>query len=219
MNAMTRLPRHASSSMSASACLRLAMATVLMALAACSTTVPAPVLLSLPPAVTDATPSAAPPSAAASAPLLAVHRVGLPEYEVSRRVRYRADASTLAEWPNTYWAERIEIGVTREFVSALRRQLPGWTTCETECAETQPTLALQVDVVPMDFVRSAKELQARARIVVRAGTGAARPLASTERSYTLPAGADTPQAQAEAMTELIRQIAKDSATLVQTVPR
>ena len=80
---------------------------------------PTPVLLSLPPAVTAAAPVAV-PAASTSPALLAIRRVGIPEYLVARRVRYRADASTLAEWPNTYWAERIEIGVSREFVSALR---------------------------------------------------------------------------------------------------
>jgi uncharacterized lipoprotein YmbA len=172
-------------------------------------------LLSLPPAVTDA-PAALPPTLGASAPLLAVGRIGLPEYELARRVRYRSEPSTLAEWPNTYWAERIEIGATREFVSALRQQLPGWATCETECAESTPSLALQVNIVPMDFVRSAKEMQARARIVVREGKGAARPLASTEQAYTLPASGDTAQAQAEVTTQLLRQIAKDAAALVKS---
>ncbi|MBS0448100.1 MAG: membrane integrity-associated transporter subunit PqiC [Proteobacteria bacterium] len=192
-----------------------AAAFALAALAACSSPTPAPVLLSLPPAVVDA-PAAAPQTAAASAPLLAIHRVALPEYIVARRVRYRADPSTLVEWPNTYWAERIEVGVSREFASALRQQLPGWSTCENNCGESQPLLAVQVDLVPMDFVRSAKLIQSRARISVMTGHGAARMLASAERDYDVPVGADTAQAQAEAITVLIRKVAADAAALVKT---
>jgi uncharacterized lipoprotein YmbA len=205
MNALTFLPRSGGRS---SAMVAAALASALVA--GCSSPTPAPVLLSLPPAVTEAQATATP----ASAPLLAVRRVSLPEYVVARRVRYRADPSTLAEWPNTYWAERIEIGVSREFVSALRRQLPGWSMCENDCGEAAPTLALQVDIVPLDFVRSAKQLQARARITLLAGSGAARPLAATERAYDLPASADTAQAQAEATTALIQKVAADAAALI-----
>lgn len=176
---------------------------------------PTPVLLSLPPAVTTAAPVAAPAAAAATAApqLLAIRHVGIPEYLVARRVRYRADASTLVEWPNTVWAERIEIGVLREFVSALRQQLPGWALCEATCGDLVPTLALQVELVPMDFVRSTQRLQARARITLSSGA-APRVLSTQERVYDLPASADTPQAHAQAVTELIRQVAQAAAPLV-----
>ena len=137
----------------------VALALVAAVLAACASPSPAPVLLTLPPALPSppgavpAAPSA--PAPGASAPVLAVRRVAIPEYLVARRVRYRADASTLAEWPNTYWAERIEIGVSREFVAALRQQLPGWALCDTNCGDQIPTLTLQVELVPMDYLRAA----------------------------------------------------------------
>ena len=179
-----------------------------------------PVLLSLPPAVTPSAAPAAPAvptsgPASAAPQLLAIRRIGIPEYLVARRVRYRADASTLAEWPNTFWAERIEIGVSREFVSALRQQLPGWAVCESNCGDLQPAVALQVELAPMDFVRSTQHLQARARITLSSGASA-RALGTEERVYDLPASADTPQAHAQAMTELMRQIAQAVAPLVQS---
>jgi uncharacterized lipoprotein YmbA len=180
-------------------------------LAACASPSPAPILLTLPPAVNAA---AASPAAAASAPLLAVRRVNIPEYLVARRVRYRADASTLAEWPNTYWAERIEIGVSREFVSALRQQLPGWTFCDTNCGDQTPALSLQVDLVPMDYLRSAQKLTARARITVSSGTVVSQVLQTQELPYELPSAADTAQGQSQAIAELIRQVAQASAPLV-----
>ena len=198
---------------------RLSVAVCAALLAGCAAAPSAPpVLLSLPPAVTTSAAPAAPAGpasgpASAAPQLLAVRRVGIPEYLVARRVRYRADASTLAEWPNTFWAERIEIGVSREFVSALRQQLPGWAVCESNCGDLQPAVALQVDMAPMDFVRSTQRLQARARITLSGGSSA-RVLSTEERVYDLPAGADTPQAHAQAMTELIRQVAQGVAPLV-----
>ena len=181
---------------------------------------PAPVLLTLPgssPNVAAANGADAAASGAATGqPLLAVRRIAIPEYLVARRVRYRADPSTLAEWPNTYWAERIEIGVSREFVSALRSQLPGWSLCENTCGDRVPSLALQVEMVPMDYLRSAQKLQARARAVVSSAGGNPRVLQVQEWSYELPASADTAQGQAQAVAELIRQVATATATLVKT---
>jgi uncharacterized lipoprotein YmbA len=139
-------------------------------------------------------------------------RVSIPEYVVARRVRYRADAATLAEWPNTYWAERIEIGVSREFVSALREQLPGWAICETHCGDQAPALTLQVDLVPMDFVRSAQQLRAHARLTL--GDGTTRVLRVEQRSYALPAAGDTAQAQAQAIATLIRKVAAEAAPMI-----
>ena len=186
-------------------------------LAACASPSPAPVLLTLPPAASNLVSATEVP--AASAPLLAVRRVNIPEYLVARRVRYRADASTLAEWPNTFWAERIEIGVSREFVSALRQQLPGWALCDTNCGDAVPALSLQVDLVPMDLVRGAGRLQARARIVLSSGSLPPRELKTQELSYDVPAGGDTAQAHAQAISELLRQVALAVAPMVRDAPR
>ena len=191
--------------------LKLAPTLLIGLLAACASPSPAPVLLTLPPAAATA---AVAPVAAASAPVLAVRRVNIPEYLVARRVRYRADASTLAEWPNTYWAERIEIGVSREFLAALRQQLPGWAFCDTNCGDQVPTLSLQVDLVPMDYLRASQKLQARARISVSSDTTVPRVLQTQEVPYELTASADTAQAQAQLIGELIRQVAQAAAPLV-----
>ena len=132
---------------------------------------------------------------------------------MARRVRYRADASTLAEWPNTFWAERIEIGVTREFVSALQQQLPGWFVCDTSCGNQVPVFTLQVDMAPMDYVRAAQKLQARVHISLSGGA-TQNVLKMQELAFELPSGADTPQAQAQTMTELLRRTAAATAPLV-----
>ena len=183
-------------------------------LAACAASSPAPVLLTLPPVAQAVAAAPAMPNASAASPLLAVRRINIPEYLVSRRVRYRADASTLAEWPNTYWAERIEIGVSREFMSALRAQLPNWSLCDTSCGDQVPALTLQVDLVPMDYLRSAQKLQARARITL-SGAGVSPTVIQTqELAYDLPATADTAQAQAQTIATLLQQVAAATAPLI-----
>lgn len=201
----------------------IAALTATLAAGCASDPVPAPILLTVPSASPGAAvpngPDAAASAAGTNQPLLAVRRIAIPEYLVARRVRYRADPSTLAEWPNTFWAERIEIGVSREFVSALRSQLPGWSLCENNCGDRTPTLALQVEMVPMDYLRSTQKLQARARVVVSSAGGNPRVLQTQEWSYELPASADTAQAHAQAVAELIRQVATSTATLVRNTSR
>ena len=192
---------------------KLAPVALAAVVAACASSSPAPVLLTLPPTGALATAAVA-PGEPASAPLLAVRRVAIPEYLVSRRVRYRADAATLAEWPNTYWAERIEISVSREFVSALRQQLPGWTMCDTNCGDQMPGLNLQVSFVPMDFVRGARTLQARARITLSGASLPARELSTKDLSVEIPAHADTAQAHAQAISTLIEKVAAEAAPMI-----
>ncbi len=191
----------------------VALAALLATLvAACASPSPAPVLLTLPPAMAPI--NAAAPAAPASAPLLAVRRVNIPEYLVARRVRYRADPATLGEWPNTYWAERIEIGVSREFVAALRQQLPGWSICDTSCGDQAPALTLQVNLVPMDYLRSAQKLQAQARITLSGAGVPAKVLDTKELSVDIPATADTVQGHAQAIATLIEKVAAETAPMI-----
>jgi uncharacterized lipoprotein YmbA len=193
---------------------RLVSLACLLLLGGCGTPVPAPVLLTLPPIAAEV--AAAPPGSLATMPHLAVRRVAIPEYLVARRVRYRADPATLAEWPDTYWAERIEIGVTREFTSALRQQLPGWDLCQTSCGDQEAGLTLQVDLVPMDYLRGARSLQGRAHVTVSAPT---RMLVTREFAYDIPSTADSAQAQAQAISTLLQRVAADAAPLVREARR
>ena len=237
------------------------IAVLLMSLlSGCATSLPAPLLLTLPAAapngarveplaVASATATAPAPDASQRQPppqpqpQLAVRRVTLPEYLVSRRVRYRADAATLAEWPNTYWAERIEIGVAREFAAALRRQLPGWGVCDGSCGEPAALLSLDVDMLAMDYLRGSQTLRAQARITVRAtepgdlrgvgllngngnghaNTNGAAPaplrMPTDDLTFDLPVRTDTAQAHAEAIAALLQQVARAAALRVQAVPR
>lgn len=185
---------------------------ILAALAGCASSPPS-VLLALPAAVAPAT---AVRQVTSAMPVLAIGRLDLPEYLVSKRVRYKVDATTVGEWPETFWAERIEVGATREFVAALQRQLPAWRVCDANCSELLPAAALQVAVIEMDYLRSAARLHGKVRITVGAGggSGASKEMRGEERVYDVAANGDTAQAQAQAVTELLRRIAVDAAALV-----
>jgi len=182
-------------------------------LAACASA-PPPMLLTLPPAVS--------PAAAVAAPgtprVLAVGRPEIPEYLVARRVRYRAEASTLGEWPDAFWAERIEVGVAREFNAALRERLPGWRLCEANCSEQSPAASLQVMLTRMDYVRGERRLKANARIMLWSTERVPRLLQGGEFGYDIGGDADTPQSQAATVTELLRRVAADAAASVAKVP-
>ena len=189
---------------------RLVLAAVPLAagLGACAASSPAPLLLALPAAADAAPPAAAPPAAAAAPPLLVVRRVGVPEYLLARRVRFRSDASTVAEWPNAFWAERLEIGVTREFAAALRARLPGWDVCDGSCGDAAPARVLQLELTALDFLRDARRLQARGRLTLYGGGAVLRtqPLAAD-----IDAAADSPQGQAQAIAEALGRLADAAA--------
>lgn len=195
-------------------------------LAGCASDTPRPTLITLP-AVAVAPVAASAPAAAASAPVLVVRRVAIPEYLASRRVRFRADASTLAEWPNTYWAERIEVGVSREFTAAMRQALPGWTVCEGTCADRTAGYSLQVELQPFDYRRASGPavpatpglLQARAHAILATTEAPPRVLHSLELPLDRPVAADTPQAHAQAMSEALQALAQRLAGAVTAATR
>lgn len=182
-----------------------------LTLAGCASAPPS-ILLSLPAA-------SSPPTGAAvrtvdlAMPVLAVGRLELPEYLVSRRVRYKIDASTVGEWPETYWAERVEVGISREFNAALQQQLPGWRICDANCTPQGAATALQVAVVQLDYVRSERRLVGKVRLTLEDTSVAHTVLRGEERAYQVAASGDTAQAQARAMTELLQQVARDAAAL------
>ncbi|NML15861.1 PqiC family protein [Azohydromonas caseinilytica] len=154
----------------------------------------------------------------ATAPVLVVRRLGLPEYLLARRVRYRADTTTVDDWPRTFWAERIEVAMTRELTAALRQRLPGWTLCNASCGaaagEAEPRAqTLRLEFSPLDFRRDRHELFTVVRGSLEAPDGTL--LQRIERRYTLPARADTPQAHAELLGELLQRLAADLSPLVQ----
>ncbi|WP_157270319.1 ABC-type transport auxiliary lipoprotein family protein [Azohydromonas aeria] len=193
---------------------------LLLLLAGCAGSPPPSTVLLALPTLGDAGPAGAPAAPTAQSldpqrPVLVVRRVVLPEYLLARRVRFRANDTTVDDWPGTFWAERIEVGMTRELAGALRAALPGWTLCNASCTDgsdgaAQPRAwALRLEFAPLDYRRDRRELFTVARASLEAPDGIT--LQRSERRYTLQAAADTPQAHAAVLGELLRRVAADVA--------
>jgi uncharacterized lipoprotein YmbA len=192
------------------------------ALSACSS-LPPPTLLSLPlpsepaPAATTsvlakAVPPASSASSAAAAKFLIVRRVNVPEYLQTDAVRYRAADNTLAEWPGTAWAERLEVGLTGHLVLQLRQALPpGWSVCDAHCPAWPNGLVLVVDISPLDYVRPAGQLRADVHWRVMDASGAPKLVSSGGSALTEAVTPDSPVGQATAMSKVLGNIALEVA--------
>jgi uncharacterized lipoprotein YmbA len=196
-----------------------ALLALLLALAACTSNDPPPLLLTLPAPPVPAAAAAQPPAGTAPRTLV-LRRVSLPEYVLTRRVRYRDSASSLADWPNTYWAERIEVAVTRALAEALRARLPGWIVCDGACADaTQGDALLLVDYQTLDFARpstgaATPRLQAVAAV---SGSVGGNTRWRSEHRTTIEAAADTPRAHATAIGQAVQALAQQLAADAQAL--
>lgn len=203
--------------------LSLCAAALLAALLPACTSAPPTVFLALPTsdavAVVPAAASAA-SEASALSQVLIVRRVGVPEYLDVNAVRYRTDASTLAEWPNTAWAERPAVALTRELVARLRVALPGWTVCDGSCPGGQVGRVLQAEWAPLDYLRAQRTLNAELRYSVSgvsAGVSTAV-ITAAPRSGTLrlnqAVSPDTAAGQASALATVVDAAAQAIAASV-----
>jgi uncharacterized lipoprotein YmbA len=183
--------------------LRLALLATVV-LAACAAPSLPVTLLTLPPRLETAAPAPLDPRR-----VLQIGRVAVPEYLSARSARYRADDSSLAAWPGTVWAERLEISLTRDLAAALRARLPGWQVCDDHCP-APPSHRLVVDLNVLEQVRSRGELQAQAswswRPTARDGQAV-----TGQRSGLMRGLADTPQAGAVAMAAWVDSLATSIA--------
>ncbi|WP_374595172.1 membrane integrity-associated transporter subunit PqiC [Aquabacterium sp.] len=154
-----------------------------------------------------ASPAAAPASAASAvSPVLIVRRVGVPEYLDVSAVRYRADASTLAEWPSTAWAERPAVALTRELVARLRLALPGWTVCDGTCPSGQGGRVVQAEWAPLDYLRAQGTLSAELRYSITnptAGVDQSAALRTGSQRWSLPVSPDSAAGQARAIASVV----------------
>lgn len=215
-------------------------------------------------------PATGPATGPASERTLSVRRVVLPEYLQATGVRFRTDGALLDEWPDTLWAERLEVAASRRLADALRRELPGWSICEGVCPGAALGPAVLVEFSALDYLRPQGRLEAQVRwravaagpesglvpALLRAarrpgntgpsvfaapspGPGANVPAAAAPadapsaastadapvpalplpapRQYSVPVTSDTPQAQAEAIAEVLDRVARETAeALVRT---
>lgn len=189
------------------------MAVLALGLGACSTA-PVPTLLSLPlPPSQPAAPAVASlPASAASAPrFLTLRRVNIPEYLQTDAVRYRNADSTLAEWPNTAWAERLEVGLTNHLALLLRQALPSWTVCDSHCPSMPTGQVLIVNIAPLDYVRTAGQLRADVNWRITGPGSTPNPIFTGSNISSTTVSPDTPVGQAAAMSTLLNQVAQDVA--------
>lgn len=188
-----------------------------LGLGACSTA-PMPTLLSLPlppaPAAAASKVSASPASGASAPRFLTLRRVNIPEYLQTDAVRYRNADSTLAEWPNTAWAERLEVGLTNQLALLLRQALPSWTVCDSHCPSMPTGQVLIVNIAPLDYVRSAGQLRADISWRITGPGSTPTPVHVGGGSSSTPVSPDTPVGQAAAMSQLLDQVAQDVASTV-----
>ncbi len=179
-------------------------------LAACSST-PPPTFITLP---ASEAPLAASPAASAgegiAGPVLVVRRVGVPEYLDVSAVRYRAEDSTLGEWPNTAWAERPAVALTRELVARLRVALPGWTVCDGACPAGLSGWVVQADWAPLDYLRESKQLRAELRYTLSTADASTAPRAAVKR-LSLPVSPDSASGQARALAAVVDDAARTIA--------
>lgn len=176
--------------------------------------VPRPMLLTVSPAPAAGAALAASPSAAQR--VLVLRRVELPEYLLARRVRYRDGASTLAEWPDAVWAERLEVGVTRELAAALRQRLAGWTVCDGACADgSVGETLLHVEFAVLDLRRAAARLQVSAAAQM---TRRNAPGWSWSQAFEASVPGDGPQAHADAIGGALGRVADALAARLVSAP-
>ena len=143
--------------------------------------------------------------------LLQLGRLEIPEYWQSRAVRYRLGPQDVRAWEDTVWAERVEVGLTRNLTVELSRRLPpGWQLCATQSCG-QPGLRparLLVSLSPMDYDRGTRTLSTWAHWTLADADGTAlRQGARTLNVPARPEDGDTPAAQAQALAMLAREVA------------
>jgi uncharacterized lipoprotein YmbA len=147
--------------------------------------------------------------------VLLVRSLTVPEYMRSRRVRYWADPETVAQWPDAYWAERIEVGMTREFIAALRAALPRWRICEANCGDSTPAISLTVDLLRLDLVRRQHEILVTAQPAI-SDTAVPPSPARLDPIWHLatPVTADSAQGEAQAIATMLDSLAQRAAVVV-----
>lgn len=148
---------------------------------------------------------------AAPAPTVVVRRVQIPEYLQSIQVRYRSSAQTLAEWPATRWAERLEVSLTRHLSQQLNTRMPAGSVCDTACAGSPKVSSLQVSYLMLDQVRPQGLMHAQVHWVLTPASGDTQASKMGQLTLNEPVQSDDASGQAAAMARLNAQLASQIA--------
>jgi len=175
-------------------------------LAGCATRAPAQHLVALPPAPSSAS------QPTVTGVIVTLRRVTLPEYLQSRDLRFRDGAAGIVSWPGSVWAERVEIGATRELAQALQRALPAAVVCDNACADVaQGRQVLAVDVSRLDIDRAARRLDGELRWTLLDPRAPQAGLRSAIVTRSLPLDDDSAEAAARALSALLGVAADEVA--------
>lgn len=160
------------------------------------------------------TPVATPTTAQVSTPVAAtivLRRVHIPEYLQSNHVRFRTSAETLSEWPDTRWAERLEVSLTRHLRLQLGSLWPAGVLCDTHCPDSARTASLQVNYQTLDYLRPRGVMQAQVSWSLTPPSGATLAARQGRFSLSEPVSTDNAAGQAAAMARLNAQLAQHVA--------
>ena len=196
----------------------LALGLTLSLLAGCSNRPHGLTLLALPTDPPDAQVVAPATTARGNTPAAAnivLRRVQIPEYLQSNHVRFRNSAETLSEWPDTRWAERLEVSLTRHLLQQLGSLLPAGVLCDTHCPDTARAASLQVNYQALDYLRHRGLLQAQVSWSLTPASGTTLPARQGHFSLSEPVTTDSAAGQAAAMARLnarlVQQVAQGLA--------
>ena len=181
----------------------LACVAVVAVMSGCASSAPEQRLLALP---TPALPASAAPTAGPGTRWLQLGRLDIPEYWQSRSVRYR-EGTELKTWDNTVWAERVEVGLTRNLSIELEHALPApWRLCPLRCegATRHPVRAL-ISLSPMDYELGTQTLTAWAQWTLLSDDG--RVLRTSSAPVQSKGSGTNAAAQSDAMAGLMKAVA------------
>lgn len=184
-------------------------------IAGCASSAPEQHLLALPtPAFPD---KASVPAQAGDTRWLQVGRLEIPEYWQSRAVRYR-EGNEVKTWENTVWAERVEVGLTRNLGIELEHALPApWQLCPQRCdGSARRPVRLLISLSPMDYDRNTQTLSAWAQWTLIGAEGQA--LRTSSQALQSKGSGTQAAAQTDAMAGMMKAVAALLARDVPLVP-
>jgi uncharacterized lipoprotein YmbA len=158
----------------------------------------------------DAAPAAAASAVAAGAPVIELRPVQVPDYLDSTDIVRRVSANQVVPSPLGQWGERLSVGITRDLVGTLSRQLPG-LTIETR-GGYEPSRRLLVSVERFEIAPDGRcVLVALWRLTTADGKVQAP---AEEATFVETAGSGTDAAAAAAMTLAVDALAGQMAVTV-----
>ncbi|MDR3415205.1 MAG: PqiC family protein [Nevskia sp.] len=189
--------------------LRTGLAVALCGLAACAAAPPPRLML-----LSNDT-ALPPPAADTQRPLLVVRTVALPEYLDRRAVIYRSGDAELQRFPDTIWAERLGMSVTRWMAQQLTADLPAYDVqAFSAMGNTAPALTLNLELEsfePSAVTASALHLRGSWHL-----SGSAT--AEGRIAADVPMSVLDPDGTVAAMRVALTQAAADIAARVQGLP-